>query len=348
MILYFIEEEPVWKEGEYTSFGKWMDGWETRRKRKAGNDYVIIALAAETQVSHVCVDTCFFTGNFPPKFSVRGDKLSAEAWCQNRDGKLGGEACEDDYERVSSLHSENWPVLIPTQKLEAGYPYTRKKFFKVSASRMFTHLRLDIFPDGGVARLRVYGVTKHVIKSIAKVDASSDAFAADTISSEIDLVSRINDGGCVDYSNAHYGHPNNVIKSGKATSMADGWETARHYDRSLTVEVTDADLQMPGCEWAVFKLGHTGDVKFTKVVVDTAYFKGNSPYSVKVEGGYVSAPNSIPSQWKAVVPFRRISPDCENEFSVEREWDYVSHVKVTITPDGGLSRLRIFGKLRKI
>lgn len=124
----------MWRENEYTNLGKWMDGWETRRKRKIGNDYVIIALVAETQISHVCVDTCFFTGNFPPKFSIRGDKLStglserqfstlsikaenvlhtdsryvgiSETWRQNRDGKLGGEASEDDYERISPLHSE--------------------------------------------------------------------------------------------------------------------------------------------------------------------------------------------------------------------------------------------------
>ncbi|XP_014469576.1 PREDICTED: probable allantoicase [Dinoponera quadriceps] len=345
------EEEPVWKENEYTNFGKWMDGWETRRKRKTGNDYVIIALAAEAQVSHVCIDTCFFTGNFPPKFSISGDKLSTDVWCQNRTCILGGEASEDDYERISAFHSENWPVLIPKQRLDAGYPDMRKKLFRVSTSRTFTHLRLDIFPDGGIARLRVYGVLKQAIRSIGKMDASNDAFVTSTTSLEFDLVSRINDGGCVDYSNAHYGHPNNIIKPGKATSMADGWETARRHDRSLIVEVTAADPQvckiMPGREWAIFKLGHAGDVKFTNIVIDTAYFKGNSPYSVKVEGGYASASNSIPSRWKVIMPFRRIRPNYENEFSVEREWDHVSHIKVTITPDGGLSRLRIFGRLRR-
>lgn len=126
------------------------------------------------------------------------------------------------------------------QKLDAGYPDTRKKLFKVSTSRTFTHLRLDIFPDGGIARLHVYGMIK---QSIIRMSTSNDTFA-DMISSEFDLVSRINDGSCVDYSNAHYGHPNNIIKPGKATNMADGWETARRHDRSLTIQFTDADSQV--------------------------------------------------------------------------------------------------------
>lgn len=125
---------------------------------------------------------------------------------------------------------QEWPILIPTQRLDAGYPATRKKFFDISTTRTFTHLRLDIFPDGGIARLRVYGMIKTMSDYIVPL-------------SNVDLVSWINGGACVDYSNAHYGHPNNMIKPGKATNMADGWETARRRNR-YPAEIADRDTQV--------------------------------------------------------------------------------------------------------
>src|SRR5678815_2939481 len=61
---------PEWREGVYTERGKWMDGWETRRRRSAGHDWAIIRLGAPGKISGVVIDTSWFTGNYPERASI--------------------------------------------------------------------------------------------------------------------------------------------------------------------------------------------------------------------------------------------------------------------------------------
>ncbi|XP_012261272.2 allantoicase-like [Athalia rosae] len=328
------DDEPVFKEGLFTDAGKWMDGWETRRKRCQGHDWAVIALNKPSTVMGLCVDTAFFTGNYAPRFSIQAAKLTDQEarMFPKRRGTLGTAASQSDLEQVARLKSENWKTLVQMTTLEPGYEETRRNYFHVPANETWTHLRLNIFPDGGIARLRVFGLTTPDWNRINRKE-------------QIDLIACENGAVCEGYSDAHYGHPRNLIKPGRGINMGDGWETARRLDRPPVLEADDSGiLRVPGSEWAFFKLGHVGVVR--SIEVDTQHFKGNFPDSVKIEG-VLATENQDPASfaWKTIMAPKKLSPDKQHYYEIDDlvSCGPVSHVRITMAPDGGISRVRIFG-----
>ncbi|MGH9423039.1 MAG: 2-oxo-4-hydroxy-4-carboxy-5-ureidoimidazoline decarboxylase, partial [Thermoanaerobaculia bacterium] len=105
------------------------DGWETKRRRGPGHDWVIVQLASEGLLRRIEIDTNHFKGNYPDTCSIDGTRAFA---------------------------SDEWFEVLPRTKLQA---HTRHLFIdELAHNGPVTHLRLNVFPDGGVSRLRVYGV----------------------------------------------------------------------------------------------------------------------------------------------------------------------------------------------
>ncbi|XP_039750148.1 allantoicase-like [Pararge aegeria] len=328
------DSDPIFIADKYTEFGKWMDGWETRRKRMAGHDWCILKLATKCVVRGLLVDTAFFTGNYAPKYSIQAACLTPEeeALLPERDTQMGSACTECDLERVKQLSSDKWEEIVPITALRPGYEDTRMNYQKVVSDEAFTHVRVNIYPDGGIARLRVFG------------EAKPEAPPSDQL---VDLASLLTGATCLGYSNAHYGHPKNVIKPRRGETMADGWETARQLNRPEILESSDdGTLKTTGEEWAVFKLGFNGRIQ--KICVDTEHFKGNYPDSIKVEGALlVNAEwaHSKPVVWYNILKASKLSAHKEHWFTCNS--DVISHIKVTIAPDGGFSRIRAFGHVEQ-
>lgn len=274
---------PEWREGVFTDFGKWMDGWESRRKRIPGHDWCIIKLGISGTVHGFDVDTSYFTGNYAPRISIQGTNMTSRAattstaadslhtdMLEKWPGEMGSHADEEEFEAVASLNSEAWETLVPMTPLQPGYADTCHNFMPVVARNPVTHLRLNLFPDGGVARLRVYGSVKPDFSRLGPTD-------------RIDLVSLTNGALPIGWSDTHFGHPVNIVQPSRGLNMGDGWETARRLDRPAILEA-DAlgHLKVPGSEWSVIQLGILGCIEL--VEVDTMYFRGNSPESFLLEG----------------------------------------------------------------
>ncbi|KAK0087539.1 hypothetical protein PV325_000789 [Microctonus aethiopoides] len=327
------DDEPIWKEGIYTSFGKWMDGWETRRKRIPGHDWAIISLKHPCVIKGFCIDTAYFTGNYAPKISIQAAKLdeSYDQLFPLRHGKAGTAASTDVMDQVNNLQTDEWTTIVPMSNLGAGYVETRKNYFNCPYNDPWTHLRLNIYPDGGIARIRVYG-------SIICANNVRDIYE------KIDLISRENGGVCEKYSNAHYGHPRNLIIQENGNSMADGWETARRCDRPPILNVDHRGiLQIPGNEWAIFRLGNIGLI--STIILDTTHFKGNCPDNATIKGKLIPPNQQDNEDWKTILPVTKLYPHKSHVYDLnEMNWcGPVSHIKIIINPDGGLSRLRIWG-----
>jgi allantoicase len=286
---------PVFIPDRYDDHGKWMDGWESRRKREPGHDYCIVRLCAGT-IHGVDIDTSHFTGNFPPFASI--DVCNSP-----------GKPNEDT----------RWRTLVDKVALKGDSHH----FIRVRDSGVWTHARLNIFPDGGVARLRVYGVSH----------CDWDALDPDTL---VDLAAMERGGRALECNDMHFGHMSNLIAPGKGVNMGDGWETRRR--------------RAPGNDWVILKLGQPGRIQ--RVEVDTAFFKGNYPAKCSLHGLFSpDAPDAHPSHasphWLEVLPAVELGPDCVTVFESEvMDAGVVSHVRFDIHPDGGVSRLRLFG-LRK-
>jgi allantoicase len=282
---------PVFVPGKYTTRGKWMDGWESRRRRTPGHDWCIVELGLRGVIHGVNVDTRFFAGNAPTHCSL--DAVDA--------GKK------------SRLVFET--AILPKLALHAD----RENLFAVEDRRAWTHVRLNIFPDGGVARLRIHG------------EAAVDWHAVVRAGRTLDLASILHGGLVLGASDRHFGRPDHLIMPGRARSMADGWETRRRRDA--------------GHDWAVVRLGAPG--RITRVEIDTAHFKGNYPDSASLEG--CLAPGAAldaldAAAWREIVPRAKLRPDARHVFSKGLGASgAVSHVRLNIFPDGGVSRLRVHG-----
>ena len=300
---FFAEKEnlnkagaPEWREGEYTDRGKWMDGWETRRRRTPGHDWAIVRLGLPGIVRGVVIDTSYFTGNYPEEASI--DIATVEG--------------KDDVERTSG-GGVRWETLLPKTPLKGN---ARNEFPIGGKEKRITHLRLNIFPDGGVARLRVHG----------EVIPDDSVFAA----KEVDLAAMANGGFVVSCSDMHYGNRNNLILPGKSTHMGDGWETKRR--------------RGPGHDWAIVRLARPGTI--TRVEMDTDHFKGNAPGKCDLE--YCDSINDElfdpeKEKWSMLVPEQPVKPHAQHEWKVASPKP-ATHVRLNIYPDGGVARLRLFGK----
>ena len=295
---------PEWREGVYTERGKWMDGWETRRRRSPGEDWAIIRLGAPGTVRGVVIDTSFFTGNFPEAASL--------------------DACEAEGTPPASAFTDGsiaWLPLLPRTPLAGD---TRNLFAIERSPRRVTHLRLTIHPDGGVARLRVHG----------DVVASEDVLAAGELH---DLAAMEHGGFVVECSDMWYGHRQNLILPGRSTHMGDGWETKRR--------------RGPGHEWTIVRLAHRGVIE--RVELDTDHYKGNAPGAAMLEccdTGAVRTPSDAPfeagrQQWRQLVANTPLQPHTRHRLGREVEQQPCTHVRLNIYPDGGVARLRLFGRL---
>ncbi|XP_037541949.1 allantoicase [Nematolebias whitei] len=333
-------EVPQFVASAFTEFGKWMDGWETRRKRSPGHDWCIIQLGVPGLIYGFDVDTSFFTGNHSPYVSIQAGCLDPLPTFLSGEDRTGMAATASQMDAVAKLGSEAWPELVSVSKLQPGYSDCCHNYFRVSFNRRVTHLRLNMYPDGGIARLRVFGVGQKDWSSVSTHQ-------------ELDLVALTNGGVCLGYSDAHFGHPRNMIGLGRAANMADGWETARRLDRPKDLKVDQRGiLQVPGWEWAVFRLGHPGIISSTEV--DTNHFKGNFPDSCRIEACLLSPEEEAQrirtkwssGTWEDLLPPQKLRPHHRHHYGPA---DLtltcpVSHVRLTIAPDGGVSRLRLWGR----
>lgn len=291
----------VFIEDKYTDRGKWMDGWESRRRREPGNDWCIIRLGMSGTIQRVVVDTNHFRGNHP-------DGCALEACCV--EGDPSGE--------VLAESDDLWTEVLGRQHLEGH----SENVFDIGDARRFTHVRLQIFPDGGVARLRILG---HVTPDWA---ALSDA------AEPINLLGVENGGLPVVCSDQFFSEPLNLLRPDLAETMGDGWETRRR--------------RGPGHDWAVLQLGHRGTIEHLEL--DTRHFKGNYPESCSIEG--CDAPDATSTalqgdsvEWFEVVPPTKLQPDHQHRFELSAEAvRTATHLRLNMFPDGGISRLRAFGR----
>jgi allantoicase len=293
-------EPPIFIPGRFTARGKWMDGWESRRRRTPGHDWCVVALGMRGVVRGVDVDTSFFTGNFPSHCSI--DALDTT--------RVVGAA-------LAGKEGPPWTSLLTKAPLSGN----SHNYFRIAAGvdAPWTHVRLNIFPDGGVARLRVYG------------DVAVDWAARARRAAAIDLAAIGNGGLVLGASDMHFGAKDNMIMPGRAKNMGDGWETRRR--------------RGPGHDWAIVRLGATGTI--TRVEIDTNHFKGNYPDTASIEG--CLAPGAgladlAAASWRELLPQTKLQAHHRHFFSQQlRATGPLSHVRLNIFPDGGVSRLRIHG-----
>jgi allantoicase len=295
-------EAPVFIEGKYTDLGKWMDGWETRRRRTPGYDWCIIRLGAPGKIRGVVVDTSFFRGNYPEHCSLEGCTI-------------------DGLPTIDELTSEavEWTQFLPPLPLAGD----SQNPFAVESEQRFTHLRFKIYPDGGVARLRVYG------------EVVPDWDRLEGLGGDLDLAAVENGGRVLQCSDMFFGHRHNLIMPGRAANMSDGWETKRR--------------RGPGHDWTIIKLGRAGRIR--RLEVDTAWFKGNFPESCALEAADAG---DLPEEkltdlsvvWQSVLPRTTLQAHTRHFFENEiLDAGIVSHLRFNIFPDGGVSRLRVYGRI---
>ncbi|KAK3094641.1 hypothetical protein FSP39_004317 [Pinctada imbricata] len=329
-------EDPLFKVGVFTEYGKWMDGWETRRKRKPGHDWCIIQLGVPGTISGIDIDTSFFTGNYTPKASVQAACLNADF--PKRHSRMGTEATQQQMDAVKKLKSEDWETLLPVTPLNPGYKTSCHNFHEIHSNKRWTHIRLNMFPDGGIARLRVYG---RAVPDWTRVSHNQI----------LDLVAIENGGMCIGYSNVHFGHARNLIQPGRSETMADGWETARKPGRPSILEAdSQGILQVPGSDWCVFRLGHPGIV--VKIEIDTNHFKGNYPDSCIIQGCMINEDEESEAlrtfdgpPWRTLLPVKKLSAHKQHIYGRNSitNCGVISHVRLTMAPDGGISRMRLWG-----
>ncbi|KEA65249.1 Allantoicase [Marinobacterium lacunae] len=286
--------DPVWKEGVFDDNGKWMDGWESRRKRYEGYDHAIVKLGLPGTFEAVDIDTTHFTGNFPPSASLQA--------CY----------CEEDEPGADA----EWIEVLPSVSLSGNSHHLHL----IADNRPWTHVKLNIYPDGGIARLRIWG------RPYTQLNASSNG-------EPIDLASILNGGRTLSCSDEHFGRMANILNPGRGINMGDGWETARR--------------RTPGNDWVIVALGYPGNIR--QVEIDTAHFKGNYPDSCSIQAAYVKGgtDDQIETQslfWRELLPAQKLSADAQHQFQTEiHDVGPITHVRLNIFPDGGISRLRLIG-----
>jgi allantoicase len=296
--------KPIFVEGKYTDRGKWMDGWETRRRRTPGCDWCIVRLGLPGILRGAVVDTSFFTGNYPARFSLEGCDLDGSAPYKDEKNKLAAAAT-------------HWEKILPETVLKGD----SQNSVAVAHSGRFTHVRFKIYPDGGVARLRLYGEVMPGARGLAK--------------RELDLAAVENGGRVISTSDQFYSEPLNMLMPGRSKIMSDGWETRRR--------------RGPGHDWAIVKLGTAGTIH--RVELDTAHFKGNFPDSCSVEVCHAEGPGAAISRlatanWRQLLP--RVPLTADHSHSFRRQLHDVgaaTHVRLNIYPDGGVARFRVFGRV---
>ncbi|MGR6468708.1 allantoicase [Rhizobium sp. PAMB 3182] len=295
-----LSDDPaVWKADAYDDNGKWMDGWESRRKRTPGHDFAIIRLAMPGKIFGFDVDTRYFTGNYAPAVSIEA------AFVESGD----------------PTDATEWTEVLAKSTLGASAQFF---FENGDRDKVWTHLRVHMYPDGGIARLRVYGAAHF---DWSKVSPEQ----------EIDLAYIFHGAKALTWTDAHYGHPDKMLSPGRGINMGDGWETKRR--------------RGPGHDWTIIRLGHPGIIK--RVIVDTHFFKGNFPDTCELLGAYLpdagetisEAEIAASESWKPILARHKLEMDHEHVFAGHTVADIgpVTHVRFAMHPDGGVMRLRLMG-----
>jgi allantoicase len=283
-------EPAIFVPGQYDDNGKWMDGWESRRKRVSGYDFCVVKLGVPGVLAGVDIDTSHFTGNFPPAASLQAC-LSSEA---------------------VPPYDATWVEVLPSVPLSGNAHH----YHAIDAGdTVFTHVRLNIYPDGGIARLRVYGRPRPVLQAGASVD----------------LASAMNGARVVAANNEHFGLASNLLLPTRAANIGEGWETRRRRE--------------PGNDWCIVELAKPGRIAWA--VVDTVHFKGNFAERCSLQGTFVEGGTeaSLVAQsmfWPTLMTERQLQMDHEHTFELDAT-PVITHVRFNIFPDGGVSRLRLTG-----
>jgi allantoicase len=298
---------PVFAPHTFDVKGQIYDGWETRRRRGPGgalpehsvHDWVIARLGAPGVIRSVVVDTAFFTGNYPQGCSVDACSVTGYPSAEELSAGTG---------------PSGWQEIVPRSLLSGD----ARQVFAVAPGRRFTHVRLNIFPDGGVARLRVHGEVVPDPALLAGITA--------------DLAALENGGDVVACSDQFYSSPRNVISPGLSRVMGEGWETRRR--------------RKPGYEWLVVRLAGRGVIELAEI--DTSRYRGNPPEAASLQvmdtdADVTSDALAGDSGWHDLLPKVRLLPDTPHRFRVDGT--PATHVRLNIFPDGGVARLRLFGSL---
>lgn len=358
---------PVFDPEAFCNEGKVMDGWETRRRRTPGHDWCVLKLGLPGYVHGLDIDTAHFTGNQALRARVFAAEIapsSDDSWlpAAARRDTLGVQGTKSTDEQIAAAAEAvsrvaEWHELVPLTTLRPGYggdeglSIHRFEVPRELTRKRVTHLRLNQHPDGGIARLRAWG--------IAACDwaTSLDPRAVGAI----DLLSTLNGARALGCSNKHYGEPRNLLRPGRGENMGSGWETARNPNRPAVLERDESTgfVKMPGvCDWAVLRLGAVAKA-VDSLVVDTNFYRGNYPESILIEAvdeptataAALLAPAGSPGavKWRTLLPRVRVGPSAEHEFKSGTAYDgtafgRVTHVKVSIFPDGGLMRVRAIGE----
>ena len=285
---------PVFKEGVFDKHGKWMDGWETRRKRNKGHDYLVLKLGKPGKIHKVDIDTSYFSGNQPSKVSL--------------------EACFSK-KKLPNKNSK-WVKILNKKSTKPNSHH----FFIIKSKFTFTHVKLNIYPDGGVARLRIYGSMEIKKKFGKKI---------------INLTSVLNGAVPIACNNEHFGRAENILAPGIGKNMGDGWETRRSRGTNF--------------DWLIIKCATTG--KINKIQIDTHHFKGNYPDKCSLQAAYLS--NKISNKtivdrskkWKLLLNKAKLNAHKKHNFQNKlMKNKKVNYIRINIFPDGGISRIRAFGR----
>jgi len=293
------QSEPVFHKGKFVPTGQFMDGWESRRKRTPGHDWAVLQLATPGKIHGFDVDTAHFMGNQPSSCSIEGINLAP------------GSAPED-WENTQL----KWKEILADTVLNPGSHH----YVPCADQDTFTHLKFNIYPDGGVARLRVYG----------EVDKDWNKQPVDET---IDLLAAVNGGKAIQCNDMFYSHMDNLIMPGRGINMGDGWETKRNRTPNNR-------------DWVILRLGHPGCIE--KINLDTHHFKGNFPDSCSIEGCYSESDEAVIAnevEWQSLLPQNKLNAHKEHFYITEiKHLSCITHIRLNIFPDGGVSRLRLFGK----
>ena len=290
-------DNPIFKEGLFDKHGKWMDGWETRRRRSKGYDYLILKLGKPGRIFNVDIDTTHFNGNQPTYASVDG------CFSKNKPNK-----------------NTKWFKVFSKKKLG---PNKNHNFASKNRS-IFNYIRLNIFPDGGIARIRLYGKINMENINLNKKN--------------INLTSVLNGASIIGCNNEHFGRAENIIAPGKAKNMGDGWETRRSRGKNF--------------DWLIIKFGKSGLIK--KLEIDTHHFKGNYPDTCSIQTANIAknvSNNFIvrnSKKWKYILNKSKLSANKKHvfkKFLLRRNKENL--LRINIYPDGGISRIRAFGNFVK-
>ncbi len=298
------ESEAVFKE-EFDENGHWMDGWETRRRRNGGNDYCIIKLGTMSKINSFLVDTSFFRGNYPLAISIKAYNAK----------DMKDEEFLEKYESLESFE------LLAQSDLQGDNKHTFDSSFKSEV----THLKVDIFPDGGIARFKAFG----------EICFDEKLYKEENIN----VISMRNGARDVYTNNEFYGALKNILKDEDALNMGDGWETRRRRE--------------PGFDWGIIELAKPAIID--NIMIDTKFFKGNFADSFSICTAYLenTTDNSVITQsmfWEELISKQKLTMDNKHYFDETflLHKKPITHIRINIFPDGGVSRLKLFGKFIRV